>query len=92
MSAYHIVVIVGSVVVAGALAAFVTLVRTTLRRRPYVSPVPTCGACGHARSHHWKGRCRYELGDTRWGDDSFGSDWKQTTTPAVCGCSVRQGE
>ncbi|MFJ8886831.1 hypothetical protein ACIRJR_25970 [Streptomyces sp. NPDC102402] len=90
MSACHIVVIGGIIVVIGAFVAVVMLIRSTLRRCPYVSPVPRCGACRHARSHHREGRCRYELGDPRWGDDSFGTDWKKITTPEICGCSVRQ--
>ncbi|MFF3302020.1 hypothetical protein [Streptomyces sp. NPDC001741] len=87
MSAYYVVGTVGFFVVAGGVAAVVVIVRSGLRG-PYVPPEPMCAACGHARWHHWKGACRYERGDARWGDDSYGTTWKGTSIPEICGCSA----
>ncbi|MET9595498.1 hypothetical protein ABZY45_31920 [Streptomyces sp. NPDC006516] len=87
MSAYYVVGTVGFVVLAGGVAALVMIVRSGLRG-PYAPREPTCAVCGHARSHHWKGNCRYERGDTRWGDDSYGTTWKAISTPEICGCTA----
>jgi hypothetical protein len=85
MSAYNVIGTIGIVVIAVGLVVLVRMVRG-MSRGPYVPPEPRCGACGHGRSDHWKGSCRYERGDTRWGDDSYGTAWKGITTPKTCGC------
>ncbi|MFE7433214.1 hypothetical protein ACIPH4_07925 [Streptomyces tendae] len=89
MSAEHVVGIVGIVVVAACLVVIEEMLRRDIKKhgKRALPAEPRCASCGHDDAYHWKGGCRYERGDARDGNDSYGTAWKGYTTPRLCGCT-----
>ncbi|MGW7565255.1 hypothetical protein ACWGJV_03125 [Streptomyces tendae] len=90
MSAEHVVGIVGIVVIAACLVVIEEMLRRDIKKhgkRVLPAPTPRCSSCGHDNAYHWKGSCRYERGDVRDGNDSYGTTWKGYTTRELCGCT-----